>query len=317
MKMRRAVSPWIFGVLGAISLLAVACGSSTADDSEAAQAQLAEGSEASGVLVADRDAANAGDTGDATVWLGVETASIPEFLAGFIGLPAGERVAWVTPGGPADGILVLGDTITAIDGVTIEAENGLTAMVSTRTAGDSMSLSVFRGGESLDLQITLGEKAAHGSDGSLAEIQSLVDRAISGELKFLDSDGGEHTVSFASGTLSGVNAGRVTITRSGGGPMTVTLSPNVFVWIDGEPGTLEDLADATGESAKIVMFDDTVLAVLAGGVIPPMLDSLEGLFGAEGDGLLESLELLEGFGAFGDLRGLFEFGESRSGDAGL
>jgi len=307
MKMRRAVSPWVFGLLGTVSLIAVACGSNTSDDSEATQAQLAGGSGASGVLVTDRD------SGDATVWLGVETAAIPEFIAGLTGLPAGERVAWVTPGGPADGILILGDTITAIDGVVIEDETGVAAMVSTRSAGESVSLSILRGVESLELQITLGEKAAHSSDGSLAEIQGLIDRAISGELKFLDSDGGEHTVSFASGTLSGVNAGRVTMTRSGGGPMTMTLSPNVFVWIDGGPGTLADLADATGQSAKIVMFDDTAMAVLAGGVIPPVLESLEGLFGTDVGGLLEILELLEGFGALGDPQGLF----GMSGDAGL
>jgi hypothetical protein len=317
MKMRRVVSPWIFGIIGAVSLVAVACGSSVADDSEADQTQLSGGSGTSGVLVTDRDTAEIGDTGDATVWLGVETATIPEFLAGLIGVPAGERVAWVAPGGPADAILILGDTITAIDGLAIEADHGLAAMVSTRTAGESVAISVLRGGESLDLQITLGEKAAHGSDGSLSEIHGLVDRAISGELNFLDSDGGEHTVSFASGTLSGVNAGRVTMTRTGGGPMTVTLSPNVFVWIDGGPGTLEDLENATGDSAKIVIFDDVVLAVFAGGVIPPVLENLEGLFGAEGDGLLESLELLEGFGALGDLLGLFGVGESTTGDAGL
>ena len=314
MKMRTAVSPWIFGILGAVTLVALACGSSTADDPEAAQAQLAGGSGASGVLVTDRDSP---DPGDATLWPGIETAAIPEFLAGLLGLPAGERVAWVTPGGPADGVLILGDTITAVDGVAIGAENGLAAMVSTRTVGESVSLSVLRGGESLDLQITLGEKAKHSSDGSLAEIQNFFDRAISGELKFLDSDGGEHTVSFASGTLSGVDAGRVTMTRTGGGPMTIALSPNVFVWIDGGPGALQDLPDLTGESAKIVMFDDTVMAVLAGGVIPPVLESLEGLFGAEGDGLLESLDLLEEFGALEDLQRLFGFGESRSGDAGL
>jgi len=99
--------------------------------------------------------------------------------------------------------------------------------------------------------------------------------------------------------------------------MTIALSPNVFVWIDGGPGALQDLPDLTGESAKIVMFDDTVMAVLAGGVIPPVLESLERLFGAEGDGLLESLDLLEEFGALEDLQRLFGFGESRSGDAGL
>jgi hypothetical protein len=55
MKMRRTVSPWIFGVLGAVSLVAVACGSSAADDSATGHAQLAEDPEASGVLVTDRD----------------------------------------------------------------------------------------------------------------------------------------------------------------------------------------------------------------------------------------------------------------------
>ena len=69
MKMRTAVSPWIFGILGAVTLVALACGSSTADDPEAAQAQLAGGSGASGVLVTDRDSP---DTGDATLWPGIE-----------------------------------------------------------------------------------------------------------------------------------------------------------------------------------------------------------------------------------------------------
>jgi hypothetical protein len=127
-------------------------------------------------------------------------------------------------------------------------------------------------------------------------------------LRFLDSQGGEHVVAFASGTLSGVNTdfneARLTLTQPGVGSSTVTLSPNIFVWIDGAPGTIDDLEKATGTPAKIFTFDGVGQAVLVGGVIPPALEALEGLLG-NGGGLLEGLGLLEALGGMGDLGSLF------------
>ena len=106
---------------------------------------------------------------------------------------------------------------------------------------------------------------------------------------------------FDSGTLSGVSDGRVTLLKPGSGPETLMLSPNVFAWIDGAPASIEDLANATGVEAKVIAFDGTAVAVLAGGIIPPALEALESLFGNDGEGLSGTpgaLEMLLGlFGA--------------------
>ncbi|MDA1257572.1 MAG: hypothetical protein O3C10_06985, partial [Chloroflexi bacterium] len=75
--------------------------------------------------------------------------------------------------------------------------------------------------------------------------------------------------------------------------------------------TLEDLTAATGSSAKVVTFDDEVLAVLAGGIVPPALEALEGLFGEGGEGLFETLGALEA------LQGLFGGVDAPVPDAGL
>lgn len=304
MKLRLAAVPWTLGALGIISLAAVACGSAAASDDDVVLSQSAA---ASSQTVAT-------DTVDATeseVWIGVATASVPELLAELLGVPAGERVAWVTSGGPADGILILGDTIVALDGDAIDSDGGLNARLALRATGESVSLSILRGGDSLDVQITLAARPAHESADGLAEIQGLFDSALSGELRFLDREGGEHSAAFVSGTISGVNEGLVTLTQPGSGPATLTLSPNVFVWIDGAPGTVADLADVTGGQAKVVTFDDTAVAVLAGGIIPPALEALESLFGEGGNGLIEALGALE------MLQGLFGASDAPAPDAGL
>jgi hypothetical protein len=62
------------------------------------------------------------------------------------------------------------------------------------------------------------------------------------------------------------------------------------------------------------VIDDVVLAVLAGGLIPPTLETLEGLLGS---GEAGAPGLLEKLGALESLQGLFGGGGSSTGDAGL
>lgn len=308
-KTRNFSNPWLIGALAVLTLIVVACSSRDAEDqgvTSSTDGARAGTSADSGVLVTQ----STSDDVDTGIWIGVETAAIPEIFDGLLGFLSGERVVWVTPGGPADGVLIMGDTITALDGDLMDAENGLHIALEGRAelgAGDSISLSIVRGGEASKVQITLANKPADGASGGLNQIEELLDRALSGELRFLDSYGGEHAVSFGSGTLSGVsadvNSARLTLAQPGKGPSTVTLSPNIFVWIDGTPGTIGDLENATGTDAKIFTYDGVAQAVLVGGVIPPALDALEGLLGGDGDGLLEVLSLLEGLGDLGTLFG--------------
>ena len=49
-----------------------------------------------------------------------------------------------------------GDTITAIDGVAIEDSTALIVTVRSKAPGDAVSLSVLRGGQTIEVTLTLG-----------------------------------------------------------------------------------------------------------------------------------------------------------------
>jgi S1-C subfamily serine protease len=67
----------------------------------------------------------------------------------------------VVPGGPADEAgLEAGDIITAVEGVPVDDTNPLDLQVLRFAPGDAVTLDVLRGGESLVLEATLGERPA-------------------------------------------------------------------------------------------------------------------------------------------------------------
>ena len=62
-----------------------------------------------------------------------------------------------TAGGAAEAAgLQGGDTITAIDGVAIEDSTALIVTVRSKAPGDAVSLSVLRGGQTIEVTLTLG-----------------------------------------------------------------------------------------------------------------------------------------------------------------
>lgn len=73
---------------------------------------------------------------------------------------AGARITRVLPGSPADEAnLRRGDIITAIGGDSVTADS-LRDVVLDQQPGDTLDLTILRGGESLDLSVTLGERPA-------------------------------------------------------------------------------------------------------------------------------------------------------------
>ena len=69
----------------------------------------------------------------------------------------GARVMAVVEGTPADGVLQEGDVITGIDGDVVEWAPDLVNRLASHEIGDTVSLTVARGDESLDLSVTLVE----------------------------------------------------------------------------------------------------------------------------------------------------------------
>jgi PDZ domain-containing protein len=67
----------------------------------------------------------------------------------------GVDVATVLQGTPADGVLQVGDVITAIDGQTVSLATDAVADITAHAIGDTITLTVQRAGQTLDLPVTL------------------------------------------------------------------------------------------------------------------------------------------------------------------
>ncbi len=92
--------------------------------------------------------------------------SVSTALSGY-GVPAGAAVESVSGGSCAEkaGIQV-GDVITALDGETVVSQSALSAAISAHRAGDTVTLTVYRQGETLELAVTLDEKTGKEETGS-------------------------------------------------------------------------------------------------------------------------------------------------------
>ncbi|MDI6857434.1 MAG: PDZ domain-containing protein [Dehalococcoidia bacterium] len=106
--------------------------------------------------------------------LGVSTQTINKDLAQSLDLSVSEGVyvVQVDPGGPAaqaglvgaepPGATVLdippgGDVITGVDSQTIKTSDDLISYIDSKSPGDKVTLHVIRGGDKIDLDVTLGE----------------------------------------------------------------------------------------------------------------------------------------------------------------
>jgi S1-C subfamily serine protease len=92
----------------------------------------------------------------------VERGTAGHALLGVTSEPAdgGVRVVSVTAGSAADAAgLEEGDLITAIDGAEVTSAEALVSELRARAPGDTVSLSVVRGGETVSLDAVLGDRA--------------------------------------------------------------------------------------------------------------------------------------------------------------
>ena len=80
-----------------------------------------------------------------------------------LGIERGVQILHVTPGSPAQKAGLRGsrsmqnaDIVTAIDGVEINRYGDLTAFIQAKDVGDTITITVYRNGETLEIQATLG-----------------------------------------------------------------------------------------------------------------------------------------------------------------
>ena len=92
-------------------------------------------------------------------WLGIQGESFSSYYRRFYQLPQGVYITEVEAGSPAQTAgLMRGDIITRADGSPVSDMETLNSLLYTHSAGDTMLLTVYRGGHQGNVEITLTEK---------------------------------------------------------------------------------------------------------------------------------------------------------------
>lgn len=93
--------------------------------------------------------------------IGTQPVALPEALRARLGLKqeSGLMVVAVEPNTPADlGGMVIGDVLIALAGVTVEDHEDLLAELGAERVGQATQVRMLRGGEHLNLTVTIGER---------------------------------------------------------------------------------------------------------------------------------------------------------------
>ena len=90
--------------------------------------------------------------------IGISVQTISEAQAQYYGVVAGVGVVSVETGSPAEEAgLTAGDIITAMNGQTVQTLDDLDAVKNSCKVGDSVSVEVYRNGQTVKLTLVLGE----------------------------------------------------------------------------------------------------------------------------------------------------------------
>lgn len=91
-------------------------------------------------------------------YIGVNVSDVSEETMGY-GLPAGAAVRAVSEDSPAEKAgLQVNDIITAVNGKEISGRTGLSEVVGAASVGDTLTLTVYRQGNTISVDVTVGEQ---------------------------------------------------------------------------------------------------------------------------------------------------------------
>jgi serine protease Do len=93
-------------------------------------------------------------------WLGVGIRDVADVHRQRLGVPSGILVTEVYEGGPAVGILAVGDVITTLNGTPLTDSTAFSWLIGTAGVGNEVNLKVFRRGKVLDISLRVAEKPA-------------------------------------------------------------------------------------------------------------------------------------------------------------
>ena len=183
----------------------------------------------------------------------------------------GALIARVVEGSPADGSLQVDDIITAIDGESVDMPSDVLRIVRERSPGDAIILTVARGGASMDISITLGERPVSDYQGKGGKWRGkhkfnpfgkAAESFVLSNTRYMTDDGVK-TVRRAAGTVQNINGSAATfdlLLRDGSDTLSFTVDDDTKILTDVDEGetSLSDLStDATTMVLQVTHPDGT------------------------------------------------------------
>lgn len=96
------------------------------------------------------------DSGLFAPGLGLTGQEVTELCRSYYGWPAGLYISAVAPGSAAEKAgLCQGDILSAVNGRVLDSEAALSGILMEKKSGDTVLLTVFRGGSSLEVSVVL------------------------------------------------------------------------------------------------------------------------------------------------------------------
>ncbi len=100
-------------------------------------------------------------------YIGVQIGDVDDAMAKSLGLdkPTGAIIQSIVPGGAASKEDIKpGDVILKVDGKPVKSANSLQEIVATKTAGTTVTLTLFRNGKEIERKVTLKEQSENKSE---------------------------------------------------------------------------------------------------------------------------------------------------------
>jgi len=200
--------------------------------------------------------------GDSQAWLGIAVANLNEKIAQRLKLSQkeGAVVTSVTAKSPAAqaGVKV-GDMVTAVNGAAVKTAQDVIDLVRNKKAGDTVTLSIRRGTESLSIKVTAASAPTNRRVNLPPEMKGL--QAVPGAERFshnygstrtyTDKDGRVTTVYSIPGIVTAISPTSITITpnnpQSRGGPFSIDGMTRVIA------GARRAGTDAIAVSDKVIV----------------------------------------------------------------
>ena len=183
-------------------------------------------------------------------WVGITLRELPDAEAEELGITGGAAVGQVLVDGPSADVLVRGDVITSVGGTDVSSPADVVDAVKAVEPGDLLSFTVVRGGETLTVEVEVGERphrpllqgmdlrrgapgVAHGNK-MFGLLRQLGDKLASAEV-VLETPDGFTTFRAVAGILSDIDV------ENG----SFTLSP-----VDGSASIAYEISDDTIVTTK-------------------------------------------------------------------